>query len=177
NTTEFLCCFDKEAFFSSLTSLKQNMYAIRTILMVDDPTHGYTNPRYGIPLVKQRYHGIIIPPTPPAPYYGGRLIHNYSHGNYTAGRHWSNHPFMVYMYPAFVLKFFYSPWNKAMQNRKLQIGPTLSTHSIQHGLGTHHLATLDTLEKKYIEFATSTTDLRLVPEYQVIFPNLCFPNY
>ena len=37
------------------------MYAIRTIVMVDDPAHGYTNPRYGIPLVKQRYHGKIIP--------------------------------------------------------------------------------------------------------------------
>ena len=50
NTTEFLCCADKHAFFSSLATLGQNMYAIRTILMVDDPTHGYTNPRYGIPL-------------------------------------------------------------------------------------------------------------------------------
>ena len=45
--------------------------------MVDDPTHGYTNPRYGIPLVKQRYHGRLIHPNPPAPYYGGRLIHNF----------------------------------------------------------------------------------------------------
>ncbi|EJQ81607.1 glycosyltransferase family 2 protein [Bacillus toyonensis] len=177
NTTEFLCCVDRDAFFSSLTTLGKNMYAIRTILMVDDPTHGYTNPRYGIPLVKQRYHGMIIHPNPPAPYYGGRLLHNYSHGNYSAGRHWSPHPFIVYIYPAFVLKFFYSPWNKAMKNRKLQIGPTLSKHSIQHGLGTHHLATLDKLEKNYIYYATSTIDLRLIPEYQVLFPDLCFPNY
>lgn len=93
NTTEFLCCVDKHAFFSSLATLGKNMYAIRTILMVDDPTHGYTNPRYGIPLVKQRYHGRIIHPNPPAPYYGGRLIHNYFHGSYWAGRHWSPHPF------------------------------------------------------------------------------------
>ncbi|MDA2383746.1 glycosyltransferase family 2 protein, partial [Bacillus cereus] len=53
---------------------------------------------------------------------------------------------------------------------------TLSKHSIQHGLGTHHLATLDKLEKNYIHFTTSTTDLRLNPEYQVLFPDLCFPN-
>ncbi|PGS26297.1 hypothetical protein COC59_12040 [Bacillus cereus] len=177
NTTEFLCCFDKEAFFSSLATLGKNMYSIRTILMVDEPSHGYTNPRYGIPLVKQRYHGIIIHPNPPAPYYGGRFLHNYSEGNYSVGRHWSFHPFIVYMYPAFILKFFYSPWNKVMKNRKLQIGPTLSKYSIQHGLGTHHLATLDELEKKYISFATSTIDLRLIPEYQVLFPDLCFPNY
>ncbi|WP_046946230.1 hypothetical protein, partial [Bacillus cereus] len=177
NTTEFLCCFDKEAFFSSLVTLRKNMYAIRTILMVDDPTHGYSNPRYGIPLVKQRYHGRILDPTPPAPYYGGRLIHNYSHGNYIAGRHWSNHSFIVYMYPAFVLKFFYSPWNTAMKNRKLQIGPTLSKHSIQKGLGTHHLVTLAELETKYKFFASTTVDLRLIPEYQVLFPDLCFPNH
>ncbi len=48
NTTEFLCCVDKEAFFS-LATLGKNMYSIRTILMVDEPSHGYTNPRYGIP--------------------------------------------------------------------------------------------------------------------------------
>lgn len=63
-----------------------------------------------------------------------------------------------------------------MKNRKLQIGPTLSKHSIQRDLGTHHLATLDKLEKNYIHFTTSTTDLRLNPEYQVLFPDLCFPN-
>ena len=50
NTTEFLCCVDKDDFFTSLATLGQNMYAIRTIVMVDDPAHGYTNPRYGIPL-------------------------------------------------------------------------------------------------------------------------------
>ncbi|WP_255258976.1 glycosyltransferase family 2 protein [Bacillus toyonensis] len=178
NTTEFLCCFDTEAFYSSLATLGKNMYSIRTILMVDEPTHSYSNPRYGIPLVKQRYHGIILHPQPTKPYYvGGRLIHNYLHGNYTAGRHRSNHLFIVYMYPAFILKFFYSPWNKAMKNRKLQIGPTLSKHSIQNGLGTHHLVTLDELEAKYLSFATSTIDLRLIPEYQVLFPDLCFPNH
>lgn len=64
-----------------------------------------------------------------------------------------------------------------MKNRKLQIGPTLSKHSIQHGLGTHHLITLDELEKYYIHFANSTIDLRTIPEYQVLFPDLCFPNY
>lgn len=43
-------------------------------------------------------------------------------------------------------------------------------------LGTHHLTTLDTLEKGYIQFATSSTDLRLAPEYQALFPDLYFPN-
>ena len=76
---------------------------------------------------------------------------------------------MIYMYPAFILKFFYSPWNKAMKNRKLQIGPTLSKHSIQHGLGTHHLITLDELEKYYIHFANSTIDLRTIRNIKFYF--------
>ena len=87
------------------------------------------------------------PPNPPAPYYGGRLIHHYSHGNYWAGRHWSPHPFIVYMYPAFILKFFYSPWNTAMKTENYKLGLLFSKHSIQRDLGTHHLATLDKLEK------------------------------
>ncbi|KFN01424.1 hypothetical protein [Bacillus clarus] len=170
NTTEFLCCFDKEAFFSSLNILGQNMYSIRVIMMVDDPNHGYTNPKYELPLVEQRYHG-IFPHDPTSPFVG-RLLHKHIHGNYTAGRHWSPHPFIVYLYPAFVLKFFYSPWNTDMKKRKLQIGPTLSAHSIQHGLGIYHLAGLDELEKNYINYATVTEDLRLIPEYKVIFPDL-----
>ncbi len=63
------------------------------------------------------------------------------------------------------------------ENRKLQIGPTLSKHSIQKGLGTHHLVTLAELETKYKFFASTTVDLRLIPEYQVLFPDLCFPNH
>ncbi|MCU4825521.1 glycosyltransferase family 2 protein, partial [Bacillus cereus] len=26
-------------------------------------------------------------------------------------------------------------------------------------------------------FASTTVDLRLIPEYQVLFPDLCFPNH
>ncbi|HDR7849242.1 TPA: glycosyltransferase family 2 protein [Bacillus toyonensis] len=177
NTTEFLCCSNKEEFFSSLTKLKRKMYSIRTILMVDDPMHAYTKPRYGIPLVKQRFHGIVIQPSPLTIYNGGRLIHNYSHGNYSVGRHNSFYSFTIYKYPAFILKFFYSPWNNAMKDRKLQIGPTLSKHSAQNGLGTHHLVTLAKLEENYLHYANLTSDLRLMPEYQLLFPGLCFPNY
>ena len=34
-----------------------------------------------------------------------------------------------------------------MRKRKLQIGPTLSKHSIQHGLGTYHITSSEELEK------------------------------
>ncbi len=58
------------------------------------------------------------------------------------------------------------------EKRKLQIGPTLSQHSVQRGLGSHHLTTIEKLETKYKFYATLTTDLRLFPEYQIIFPDL-----
>lgn len=177
NTTEFLCCFNKEQFFTSLNSNGGNMFSIRVIMMIDEPSHDYSNPRYSIPLVKQRYHGILIQPSPNLLYLNGRLIHNIFHGDYRVGRHGSHYPYSIYMQPAFVLKFFYSPWNEAMKKRKLQIGPTLSKHSVQRGLGSHHLTTLEKLEKNYMHYATLTTDLRLIPEYQTVFPDLCFPNY
>lgn len=173
NTTEFLCCYNKEQFFKSLNTMSGNMFSIRMIMMIDEPTHGYTNPRYSSPLVKQRYHGIIIQPNPNQLYLNGRLIHNNSHGNYRVGRHGSHYPYSIYMEPAFIFKFFYSPWNDAMKKRKLQIGPTLSQHSVRRGLGSHHLTTIEKLEKKYKYYATLTTDLRLFPEYQIIFPDLC----
>ncbi|MDG0913425.1 glycosyltransferase family 2 protein, partial [Bacillus paranthracis] len=45
-------------------------------------------------------------------------------------------------------------------------------HSVQRGLGSHHLTTIEKLETKYKFYATLTTDLRLFPEYQIIFPDL-----
>ncbi|MGE7883584.1 glycosyltransferase family 2 protein [Bacillus sp. NPDC094077] len=169
NTTEFLCCFNKDDFFLSLSLLGENMYSIRVIMMVDDPNYGYKDPIYELPLVKQRYHGLFPKDLTP---YVGRLIHNHVHGSYTAGRHWSPHKFIIYLYPAFILKFFYSPWNNAMKKRKLQIGPTLSAHSIQHGLGTHHLALSKELDERFLTYASATQDLRLIPEYKILFPDL-----
>lgn len=128
-------------------------------------------------MIDERYHGILIHPSPNLLYPNGRLLHNIFHGDYRVGRHGSHYPYSIYMQPAFIFKFFYSPWNKAMKKRKLQIGPTLSKHSVQRGLGSHHLTTLEKLEKNYTHYVTLTTDLRLIPEYQTVFPDLCFPNY
>lgn len=172
NTTEFLWCREKNEFFNDLNTLGGNMYSIKVIFMVDDPNHGYTDPVYSLPLVKQRYHGHFPKIFQPL---GGRLIHNHSHGNYTVGRHWSPHPFLYYQSsPAFVLKFFYSPWNDAMRKRKLQIGPTLSDNSIKHGLGIYHLTTAEELEKTYQGYTSNPDaiqDLRQFPEYQQLFLN------
>nr|WP_277546888.1 glycosyltransferase family 2 protein [Brevibacillus laterosporus] len=171
NTTEFLCCQNKDEFFSSLTALGEHMYSIRVIMLVDDPNHSYPEAVYNIPLVNQRYHGYFpIDNTHPNI---GRLIHKHEHGAYTAGRHWSPHKFIVYLTaPAFVIKFFYSPWNDLTRKRKLQIGPTLSAHSIQHGLGIYHVTTPEKLQETYLFYASGTKDLRLNPEYLELFPHL-----
>ena len=118
------------------------MFSIRMIMMIDEPTYGYTNPRYSSPLVKQRYHGIIIQPNPNQLYLNGRLIHNNSHGNYRVGRHGSHYPYSIYMEPAFIFKFLQS-MERSNEKRKLQIGPTLSQHSVRRGLGSHHLTTIE----------------------------------
>lgn len=36
------------------------MYAIRMILMIDNHNYNYSKPRYSIPLVEQRYHGVFL---------------------------------------------------------------------------------------------------------------------
>lgn len=56
-----------------------------------------------------------------------------------------------------------------MRKRKLQIGPTLSKHSIQHGLGTYHITSSEELEKTYMQWTKHTQALRLIDEYQQLF--------
>ncbi|MGE7883583.1 glycosyltransferase family 2 protein [Bacillus sp. NPDC094077] len=168
NTTEFLCCQNKSEFFTSLISFHNQMHAIRLILMVDPLDSIYSKPRYSLPLVKQRYHGYF----PYDPHLGcsWRLIHNYEHGSYTPGRHSSSYKFTVYPYPVFVLKFYFSPWNDAMRKRRLQIAPTLSAR--WQWLKPHYTTSLEELETKFIEVARGTQDLRSIPEYQLLFPDL-----
>lgn len=165
NTTEFLCYPNKTEFFNSLNELQKRMYAIRMILMVDPLNYGYRNPRYSIPLVEQRFHGYF--PHNPHPGKSWRLIHNYKRGEYTPGRHSSTYSFQLYSSPAFVLKFYFSPWNDQMKRRRLQIAPTLSKRwsALKSFYGTN----LEELEEKFIGVAEHTQDLRLNPEYQVVF--------
>ncbi|MEI4649455.1 glycosyltransferase family 2 protein [Bacillus cereus] len=165
NTTEFLCCQNKTSFFNSLNELQKRMYAIRMILMVDPLNNNYSNPRYSVPLVKQRFHGYF----PYDPHLGKswRLIHNHKKGHYTPGRHSSAYPFELYNLPALVLKFYFSPWNNRLKKRKLQIAPTLSPR--WSALKTFYGTNLEELEAKFIGVAEHTQDLRQNPVYQEVF--------
>ena len=58
------------------------------------------------------------------------------------------------------------------EKRKLQIGPTLSQHSVRRGLGSHHLTTIEKLEKIQI-LCNLNYGSPVIPEYQIIFPDLC----
>ncbi|MFB9330020.1 glycosyltransferase family 2 protein [Paenibacillus aurantiacus] len=167
NTTEFLCCRNKEQFFTSLNDLGQSMYVIRGINMVDPPYHGYRDPDYSLPLVQQRYHGYF--PSDFDGYNYRRFIHHHAHGSYLTGRHSSHHHASAYPYPAFVLKFWFSPWNDAIRRRKLQIGPTFSARAIQQSMGVQHLMSADQLEQTYQYYAHLAQDLRLNPEYRQLF--------
>ncbi|MCR8643443.1 glycosyltransferase family 2 protein [Paenibacillus sp. N1-5-1-14] len=166
NTTEFLCSWNQDAFFKSLDVVGARMYSIRLIMMVDDPKVPYPDPVYTLPLVKQRHHGFLYYEYTPK--YNGRFIHNFSHGDYCSGRHESRHPYLEYLAPAFVIKFYYSPWNHWMRMRKLQIGPTLSEHSRLNGLGIYHLVTPEQMEIEYHKWALRSQDLRTIPAYQIL---------
>lgn len=164
NTTEFLCVPDKEHFFASLDVFGSPSYYVRHIYLIDDPAYSYEEPDPEQPLVRQRHHGYISPDL-------GRYIHRYPHGNYAPGRHWSSHPYVDYPFvdnpfPAFVMKFIFSPWTEKMRLRKLQIGPTLSAYSISRGMGYQHRVNREELEQSYAHFVSLTTDLRLNPAYQ-----------
>ncbi|TVX93384.1 glycosyltransferase family 2 protein [Paenibacillus agilis] len=163
NTTEFLCSPNINQFFSKLKNLDNNMYHLRTIFLVDDPTFGYTAPDPDIPLVKQRHHGFILP-------HAGRLIHRHTHGNYTIGRHSTNYEFAYFPFidvpdPAFIIKFYFSPWTEEMKLRKLQIGPTMSANSIHSRLGFQHLVNREELDQAYLHYVQQASDLRLHAVY------------
>ncbi|UHA73381.1 glycosyltransferase family 2 protein [Paenibacillus sp. 481] len=163
NTTEFLCFRNTQPFFTKLDELGSSMYHLRTIFLVDDPHYGYTAPDPAVPLVKQRHHGFILP-------HAGRLIHRHTHGSYTVGRHSTNKPMVHFPFidvpdPAFIIKFYFSPWTEEMKLRKLQIGPTMSASSIRSRLGFQHLVTRAELEQAYEHYVQQASDLRLQPAY------------
>ena len=93
------------------------MYAIRMILMIDNHNYNYSKPRYSIPLVEQRYHGVF--PYNPNLGCAWRFIHNHLDGAYLPGRHHSRHGYIIYDYPSFILKFYFSPWNEQSKAKKI----------------------------------------------------------
>lgn len=168
NSTEFLCCKNKVEFFNTLNNFGKQMYAIRTILMIDPSYNYYPDPSYMSPLIYQRYHGNI----PQNPHIWGdwRFIHKFESGKYGPGRHFSAHEYIQCPYNAFILKFYLSPWTDAMKKRKLQIAPTLSANWSH--LKSRYGNSLEELESRFIEHTTVAQDLRLIPEYQSLFPFL-----
>ncbi|MBH0349732.1 glycosyltransferase family 2 protein [Bacillus cereus] len=167
NTTEFLCVQDKNQFWKSLNELGGRMYWLEGLVMVDDPNYNYPELNFGLPLMKQRFHGYL--PEEWRLWRRGRFIHNHEHGSYTVGRHLSAHESMIYPPLACILWFGFSPWNDAMRKRKLQIGPTLSEASKHGGMGTHHIVTPERLEEWYKELARGTKDLRFSDAYRYVF--------
>ena len=103
------------------------MYWLDGLIMVDDPNYNYPDLNFGIPLMKQRFHGYLPEDWP---LWRRRFIHNHEHGSYTVGRHLSAHESMIYPPLACILWFGFSPWNDVM--RKSYKLVTLSEAS-KHG--------------------------------------------
>ncbi len=49
---------DKNQFWKSLNELGR-MYWLDGLIMVDDPNYNYPDLNFGIPLMKQRFHGYL----------------------------------------------------------------------------------------------------------------------
>jgi len=67
-----------------------------------------------------------------------RIIHNFTSGNYTIGRHSSNHP-TSYTNELHIIWLGYFPMNDKLMKRKLQIQSQMSDFDKQNGRGFQHL--------------------------------------
>ena len=160
--TEFLCMANRQQFYKSLHDLGHRAYFFNGFLMVDHADFKYPDPVYHLPLVAQRWHGTDWLHT--------RIIHNYDHGHYSAGRHSTTHPFIFYPSTACILKFLFSPWNEFFLKRKLQIAKTQTNYDIETRLGAQHQWTREKMEQEYVRYTNHTIDLRMNKEYQDVFP-------
>lgn len=75
-----------------------------------------------------------------------RFIHNYSHGNYTIGRHHTQLPFIL-TNEMFIIWFGFYPWNPALIKRKLQIEDKITERDRICGFGEQHLWSIETIQK------------------------------
>ena len=163
NITEFFCCRNMLEFVGKMDAAGAWMYKLPGFVMVDDPNVPNPNPNPHLPLVEQRHHGFEDDLN------RGRFIHKNVNGAYEPGRHLTAHNY-VHTTEAFIKWFGFSPWNKAMRRRKLQIQPTMSEKDKQLGRGWQHLVDGPGLEALYRDQLNRTGDLRLNPIYQEIFP-------
>lgn len=84
------------------------------------------------------FHNLLNDDIRYSEYRGSRQIHTFPHGNYTWGRHSTNHP-TVRTEEMFVLWFGFYPMNDALLKRKLQIQQNMPQSDKQRGLGFQHL--------------------------------------
>jgi len=76
-----------------------------------------------------------------------RLYHRHSIGVYLPGRHESHLSCIGFSEKSSILWYGFSPWNKSIINRKLQIKKKIPINDILRGLGKQHLYNFNQLKK------------------------------
>ena len=147
NTTEFLV-----GDYSLMNNTPEQEITMPCFIMVD--VEPEILPSYNKPLIEQKYHGIHYHGRDPLAR-RPRLIHNKTRVDYPLGRH----------YPDFntdklkVLWYGWSPFNKRVLARKLQIQNRIPESDKARGFGSQHIADEKTLNqifrRDYFPFAVN----------------------
>jgi hypothetical protein len=140
NVTEFLICRNLKCFF---TETSPKVFAIERFTMVQkwDIFIKFSNPVW-----QTRFYG----------YKGNnginglyRYLHNQSDGNYSLGRHSTLHESSI-LNEAVILWYGFSPFNRNMIKRKLQIKSQIPKSDITKGYGNQHNVNFRTLMMFYL---------------------------
>ncbi|MBT2686910.1 glycosyltransferase family 2 protein [Bacillus sp. ISL-47] len=168
NTTEFLYVKNKDDFLNDLEKSGDSIYRANGIIMADPIGYYKSDPDPDKPLTQQRFHGYLEKEKHRVPE-RDRFIHKFPDGAYKIGRHSSKHPKAKNHPEAFVLWFGFSPWNKAMVQRKLFIQKRIPIKNKRRGWGKQHFVDANKLKKMYRARAALSEDLRLREDCNWIF--------
>jgi hypothetical protein len=161
NITEFLFESDLHGYLDRFDQEFPHAPAIwtRTYMMVDpvEKRCQPVNPK--LPLVIQRWHGMLAPDG----WGRERLLHRAADGKYQPGRHRSDWHAMNRA-DLLLLWFNYSPYD-LIKPRKLQIQYQLPQCDIDIGRGHHHIRSEEQLDEQFLDLASRTTDLCQDPVY------------
>lgn len=169
NTTEFLFHYNIRELLNEAYRLNNNVLGFKThgINMVENPLHeeGGLDDR---PLVLQRHYG-YAEVGPLEIRSRSRTIHRSNDRVYepSGGRHRGTINAQLFDPPIYLLWFGYSPWNRQMIDRKLQIQNRISGRDKIWKRGIEHICDERELNRRYREvFVPKSYNLLQVhPEY------------
>lgn len=165
NTTEFLFHHDLNEYLKNI----KNLQGIKTtgIIMVD-PVEKRDEFYPDKNIITYKHHGYFEKTRRKA---RSRLLHRFSNGNYTVGRHDTYYE-KIPTDPNLMLCWFgWSPFN-AVRQRKLQIQNKIPQKDKDLKVGAEHIMTPQMLENTYLKETSLAQDLLQIKEYKTIYDKI-----